>query len=120
MAYDFAVMMKEWRRMCDYYTDRYDDNACEHCELYNKMSGCDAVFSPFWAKTNWNEFGDTVTEWAEAHKKPVYPTWYEWLETILDPEITKYQDDDTFLYALQNDRIPANIAQKLGLKPKEN
>jgi hypothetical protein len=45
-----------------------------------------------------------ITTWVAEHTEPVYPSWWEWLAAGgLDPD----------------DPIPADIAQKLGIEPKE-
>ena len=49
-------------------------------------------------------FAATVMQWAAEHPEPVYPTWWDWFAAGgLDPD----------------DPIPADIAEKLGLEPKE-
>ncbi len=68
--------------------------------------------------------------WAAEHPEPVYPTWGEWLisvgaarkiptgipfelpdRRIVDPPWETVVDTNT--------HIPADIAQKLGIKPNE-
>jgi len=66
-----------------------------------------------------------VMQWAADHPEPVYPTWGEWLEkqgvvkTVLSP---RYEENGasyyTPMYEITNP-IPGDIAEKLGLKPKE-
>ena len=51
------------------------------------------------------EFEHRVMEWAEAHPEPVYPTWGAWIKWQMGYDI--------------KDRIPADIAEKLGIEPKE-
>ena len=48
-------------------------------------------------------------EWAEEHPEPVYPTWGTWLSE-------KYDYD---LREIMYTPILADIAEKLGIEPKE-
>jgi len=67
-----------------------------------------------------------VMQWAADHPEPVYPTWGEWLEkqgvvkTVLSP---RYEENGasyyTPMYEITNP-IPGDIAEKPGLKPKED
>jgi hypothetical protein len=55
--------------------------------------------------------------WAAEHPEPVYPTWGEYLCNIgLIGDCTESED---VLLRLFNNVIPANLAQKLGIEPKE-
>jgi len=55
-----------------------------------------------------------VMAWAAEHPEPVYPTWEEWLS---DKYNLAYNDD--FRLAMSREYIPADIAEKLGIEPKE-
>ena len=61
-----------------------------------------------------------VSEWAEAHPEPVYPTWYAWLANMgivpieLPPDQAIMVTDIGLLK-----KIPADLAEKLGVPPKE-
>ena len=56
------------------------------------------------------ELEDAVVKWAEENPEPVvYPTWGTWLSE-------KYDYD---LREIMYTPIPADIAQKLGIEPKE-
>ena len=50
-----------------------------------------------------DEFERRVMEWAAKHPEPKYPTWAEWLR-------------DMNIHGM--DTIRADIAKKLGIKPK--
>ena len=58
-----------------------------------------------------------IMDWAAGHPEPVYQTWGEWLERVIP-----HGNGDTALtfavYAMRQP-IPADIAEKLGLEPKE-
>ena len=72
-------------------------------------------------------------KWAAEHPEPVYPTWVEWLirEGIIPEKnngmlATAHDPDTKEIVAARIDitpsalrPIPADTAEKLGLKPKE-
>lgn len=66
------------------------------------------------ADTDWDKIADVVEKWAKEHTEPQYPTWMKWLalEGVTDACGFHFQ-----YKAYQP--IPADIAEKLGLKPKE-
>lgn len=88
---EFQKTMAQWRRMCKMFS-------CGKCPL-NEICTSDTEIA---------RIEETVIQWAEENPAPVYPTLYEWLRSI----------------GLANHRmidpIPADIAQKLGVKPKES
>ena len=64
-----------------------------------------------------------VTKWAAEHPEPVYPTWLEWLQS-LGYGIAYYDESVNppgwvFSFEVAERPIPADIAQKLGIEPKE-
>jgi hypothetical protein len=65
-----------------------------------------------------------VMRWAAEHPEPVYPTWGEWL--VAQDIITEYgriECGGSGVCGVFTDKggqpIPADIAQKLGIEPKE-
>jgi hypothetical protein len=50
-----------------------------------------------------------VLPWAAEHKEPVYPSWYEYLTDMYPAAWDMIKDKP----------IPADIAQKLGVKPED-
>jgi len=66
---------------------------------------------------DWRALEKEVMAWAAEHPEPVYPTWGEWL---LANRIIGDADSDYAVGLLMRcKRIPADIAQKLGIEPKE-
>lgn len=63
----------------------------------------------------------TVMAWAAENPEPVYPTWSEYLHTQVKSHtvLRGFPDPDCVLDDLLHTSISADIAQKLGLKPKE-
>lgn len=117
---EFCDIMRQWRRMCKAYTTD-DDDCCKGClilDLNNTEAGCDAIFSDWAQNTDWKEVEDIITAWAEENPEPVYPTWEEWLaEQGIFYRGTHY---GAFDVTKLHSPIPAGIAQKLGIKPKED
>lgn len=65
------------------------------------------------------EFGEVIKQfkrmrWDADHPEPVYPTWVEWFREmgVVSPKQEYFHD-----WLLKP--IPADIAQKLGIEPKE-
>lgn len=125
---EFVQTMKEWRRMCD---------ACQ----IEKGGACGCYPAGCYATCSMKEIGKeadlacdnlyferlekTITEWAAEHPAPVYPTWGEWLEKQGIAKLVnsdRYEEDGRKVYVLLEsveDQIPADIAEKIELKPKE-
>ena len=117
---EFQEVMKQWRRMC---------------ERFSSQGAC-AQFCPICANPVCGELKDAsdeqiaraeaeIMQWAAKHPEPVYPTWGDYL--ISKGLLMPYWNErgtapyDMYIYAeraLAN-HIPADIAEKLGLEPKE-
>lgn len=97
---EFQDTMKQWRRIC---------KAHEHC-ISCPLRGCSP--DPY-LRTDAEiaTLEGTIMRWAEEHPEenpePVYPTLAEWLRSI------------GLAHHRMIDPIPADIAEKLGLEPKE-
>ena len=71
---------------------------------------------------NIEEIEKAITDWAAENPEPVYPTWLEWLETmglVFYKPITETESRATIFAPEAIKPIPADIAQKLGIEPKE-
>lgn len=124
---EYTEVIKQFKRMCKSVTPiKCTRGECPMgCE---NIGQCRKVAFERPAK-----FEEQVMSWAAEHPEPVYPTWYEWLESegILTTEIvpntsTPYaastmQSYMTMIKSTQKmyTPIPADIAQKLGIEPKE-
>lgn len=60
------------------------------------------------------ELEDVVNKWAAENPEPVYPTWIEWFR-----EIGVVSSEQKGFHIWLHNHIPADIAQKLGIEPKE-
>lgn len=130
----FIETIEQWRRMCDAYSTYDEESYCKGCpimELEFDEHGCDAIFSD-WAKAaDWDKVEEVIHVWAERNPEPVYPTWEEWLAAndVLEPDNVRLNGDYRFYYngePVYNipspkmfEPIPDDIAEKLGLQPKE-
>lgn len=114
---DFVQTMKDWRRMCMAMEKLRPDDSCCGCPL--EGYGCPAIYEEDSSHMDYADVEKNVTAWAADHPELVYQTWWEWLENmgIVKPksECSKMFFDTTRMY----DNIPADIAQKLGIEPKE-
>lgn len=114
---DFVQTMKDWRRMCDAYTTDDAARCCQGCPMSGR--GCGAIYENGNADPEVIE--REVNQWAAEHPEPVYPTWGEWLESFGVVEVTKAKDRIITVMMKPEllNPIPADIAQKLGIEPKE-
>ena len=100
--HSFQEVMRQWRRMCAAFKN------CEECPQYREYQCYNTVKRVF-------EHGDieslesNVMAWAAEHPEPVYPTWGEYLHTLHNEPSSRELSKT----------IPADIAQKLGIEPKE-
>ena len=113
--YNFSDVMRQWRRMCKAF---WDDTYCVDCPIEDMSEcGCDAIYSDeFAGVVDWNELARRVMQWAEENPEPVYPSFLEWLHEMY-PQMEGKSDFDTMLFLFKT-RIPFDIAQKLGIKPR--
>lgn len=63
---------------------------------------------------DWNALEKEVMSWAAEHPEPVYPTWHDFLF-----DLWPCDEGISFHEFITNTPIPADIAQKLGIEPKE-
>ena len=118
---EFLEVMKQWRRFCKSHSN------CGECEFDGKGICGEAHLSDVPMEI----IEQDIMQWAAEHPEPVYPTWHEWLkeQNILAVEYTPRASSTTGASTSYIQRvstrpafyrpIPADIAQKLGLKPKE-
>ena len=117
---DFVQTMKDWRRMCKAQEAIEKTDPCRVCPLANNGNDCCGIYED-------NDGDDTrdyariegvVARWAKENPEPVYPTWAEWLMSI---GVISGLFPNGAIDARGNlsKPIPADIAQKLGIEPKE-
>ena len=104
---DFVQTMKDWRRMCQFMDKEYGNSSCDNCPL----GGCSAVYE-MCGNENFANMERDITAWAAEHPEPVYETWGQFFRRYYGLEYCKEHE-----MLLEN--IPADIAEKLGIEPKE-
>lgn len=130
---EFVKTMRDWKRLCDKMDNKYGIGACTNCPLFSmgaKRSGCDAINTDWAANIDWDKFASIVDAWAAENPEPVYPTWAEWLkeQDIVAVDVrplasSTTSGSSTYIQNVSTKPafyrpIPADIAEKLGLKPK--
>ena len=123
---EFMEVAREKKRMCNVYHKR----DCCGCPLNGERGNCGILSVRYEEDEAIKCFEETVMEWAKAHPKPIYPTWQEYLEQnhIVDV-YRKLPSSTTSNSTTYTERvstmakfympIPDDIAEKLGLQPKE-
>ena len=106
---DFVQTMKDWRRMCQFMDKEYGNSSCDKCPL----GGCSAVYE-MCGKENFANMERDISAWAAEHPEPVYPTWIDVMKMYGVTDETGYCYLDSAYKP-----IPADIAEKLGIEPKE-
>ena len=121
----FSEVMRHARRMCKAFSDGH----CSECPIGNaNVLECGINVT---SEMDCKEVERRVMQWAAEHPEPVYPTWSEWQNSVfpdaaIDITPCAFGSRDRlncFLektcYQCINEPIPADIAEKLGIKPKE-
>ena len=113
---EFQEVMRQWGRYCKGYTENHNDD-CDGCP-FEINGSCNS-----YAKDNAQyaeQIEKHIMSWAAEHTI-VYPTWCEWLTDVgAIPKVISWDEPlvEAVYDAIQNP-IPADIAQKLGIEPKE-
>ena len=110
MMSDFVQTMKDWRRMCNAMGQEDDYDACKKCGL--RAFSCAAIYEKECNGVDWKHIEEVVTAWAAEHPEPVYETWGQYFRRYYGLEYCKGHE-------MLLEHIPADIAQKLGIEPKE-
>ena len=112
---EYRDVIKQFKRMCRYYNGRTHSH---DCPLYCQGHGCNISHCRMLAFED-KKFASVVMAWAAEHPGPVYPTWYEWLNHI-GVLGTAAIGAGYVGERLCTMHIPADIAEKLGIQPKED
>lgn len=99
---EFQQVMKQWRRMCD----KNQTDCMRLCSICANPV-CGELRNA--SNEDIHKAEDAIMAWAAEHPKPVYPTWYEFLTK-------RYHKA---WEAVGCDSIPADIAEKLWIEPRE-
>lgn len=125
--FEFTEVMRQARRMCETFCD----GNCSKCPIGNaKALECGITVT---SEMDFKEVERRVMQWAAEHPEPVYPSWEEgWRQLFpeadirhtLCPEVfgDKYRcdwchDDNDICDECLERPMPAEVAEKLGVKP---
>lgn len=123
---EICDFLKSWKRMCNSMTEM---NGCEDCPIVKNTHNARCGDMPC-EMQDVESITREVEKWAKAHPKPVYPTWREWLEEqgVLDIEYVPRTSStasttNKYVHTVRTcpsfyHPIPADIAEKLGIKSK--
>lgn len=115
---EFIEVMRQRKRMCRAQTN------CTECPIEKSVGFCVVLHED-------NEaLEKVIMDWAQAHPEQVYPTWYDWQKENF-PDNTRYicpmafgvtcpapsAPGVTICKKCRNKPIPAEIAERLGIKP---
>ena len=122
----FVEVMRQAQRIC---LEHPGD--CDGCPLRDE----DGLFCRFSLGENYLYYDTAeriVLKWAKEHPEPVYPSWYQFQETTFPGHTrwicpmafgiecpSKNTTDAHTCKVCRDNPIPAEIAEKLGIKPKE-
>ena len=109
---EFIEVARAKRRMCNAHKKK-----CSECKLQENCS----LLNVFAYKDNEvKKLENEVMSWAAEHPEPVYPTWVEYLVGIgVIPHEIRLETADALMDTHLLKPICADIAQKLGIEPKE-
>lgn len=113
---EYSEVIKQFKRMCRYTNHSGLPN---ECPLYCKGHGCNISHCRLLAFED-KKFQNVVMSWAAEHPEPVYPRWIDWLSDVGLIINTTDRYHYAFNFTAAVDQIPADIAQKLGIEPKED
>lgn len=103
---EFQVVARHWKRMCKKYWRSTTCHGCpiaENEKVYEACSGYDIDIG---------KMEELVMAWAAEHPEPVYPSYLEVFGWGHKKTWAEIKD-------ILANPIPADIAQKLGIEPKE-
>lgn len=110
MMAEFMQVAREKRRMCNSYQQ------CIECPFADDTTACLALPVNSRRDDIMMKVESTVMSWAAEHSEQVYPTWLEFVKRF---ETGGPKSDVNFIIWMRTTSIPADIAEKLGLQPKE-
>ena len=122
---EFMEVMRQANRMCASY------EGCDNCLAFDVCVFDECAVKNYRENRDHEKFEHVVMNWATEHPESQYPTWREWWEEnfpTADMGImpcTFASNDELGCGKNRCDEckarpIPADIAKKLGIKPKED
>lgn len=108
---EFSEVIKQLGRICE-----SNFGECDICDL-RPFCPSKALLECYAKSWRVERLEKMVMEWAAEHPEPVYPTWEEWL--ITQGVIKENPNGVGRPMPKLFERIPPDIAQKLGIEPKK-
>lgn len=121
---EFQEVIKQMKRMCDHLSPTC--NGCKLCLEKGTNEFCGE--EPKDIRSDPALVEAVVMAWAAEHPEPVYPSWIDWLmsEGVIPTNYMAANSTDSgvragtfYVTSKAFEHIPADIAQKLGIEPKE-
>lgn len=127
---EFVEVMRTARRMCN------EMDECEVCPLYDGFSECCLLSdgSLCHMDSDFARYEADIMKWGAENPEVRYPTWREWQQEnfpdangpmcpcafmrMVDAHCVDYNGRNSCMDCAKQ-QIPANVAKKLGIKPKE-
>nr|DAH94470.1 MAG TPA: hypothetical protein [Caudoviricetes sp.] len=123
---EFTDVMEQARRMCATFLDGH----CSECPIGNaNVLECGITVT---SEMDCEEVERRVMRWAKEHPEHAYPSWNEWYRQNFPAAYYNSKricprifgggescDSENDCDKCRDRPIPANIAEKLGIKPKE-
>ena len=123
---EFTDVMEQAKRMCKAFSDGH----CSECPVGDANAlECGITVT---SEMDCKDVERRVMQWAAKHPEQVYPSWNEWYrQNFTDAYCDGKRmcpmifgggencDSETDCDKCRDTPIPADIAEKLGIKPKE-
>lgn len=126
---EFVEVMRQAQKICDTYK-------CDDCPMVDHVDMCGLIHSKYRKAGFLLEFEQIVMQWAKEHPEPQYPTWEEWQTNTFPGDLNRlrpchFMDVSAWESIIgkkckgiecsecRTYPIPADIAKKLGIRPKE-
>lgn len=120
---EFIDVMRQAKMMCESFSD-----GCRECPIGDADELECGITVTSWMDCE--EVERRVMQWAAEHPEPVYPTWREWQNSTFPDAVieispcsfgsrNRFDCDKKMCCDCKLEPIPADIAEKLGIKPKE-
>lgn len=126
---EFQKIMTQYNRLCEEYRYGRRRENCDECPVSSTNNGKNVTCYEL-MRSNPEWFEKIVMEWAEKHPEPRYPTWKQWWEDNFPDASERFPPCRGYFMDLGDRRkecripcekckeqsIPADIAEKLGIK----
>ena len=120
---EFSELVRIKKRICI----KYASSGCIGCPIDHSSGGlCGVISISGYSDNIFTEFEEALLSWAAENPEPVYPMWCEWLadKGVVDVARMPVDYSGGIITEIKPsgkmyERIPAAVAEKLGIKPKE-